>query len=203
MKPAVIRKSALDEAAAAIAAGGVIAFPTDTVYGLGCAPADRAAVERIYALKRRDRRKPLILLAADIADLPQPLPAAVQAAAARFFPGALTVLTAAPPGWPPWMLGGGTLLGLRVPDHEGCRELLRRTGPLATTSANSSGEPAYDGSAGAMPAEVDVVLDDGPTRHGIASTVVDLSTDPPRMLRAGAVTAEVFAQWYRSWKNDD
>jgi L-threonylcarbamoyladenylate synthase len=177
-------------ALAALRAGEVIAAATDTVYGLLCDPADATAVDRVYALKRRPSTLELTLLAAaatDLDGLVRWTPAA-ERLAAEFWPGPLSVvlpvgeLRLAVPR-------GGATLSVRVPAHAGLLELLRRSGPLASTSANRHGGVAAM-SAGAIRRDfgddVGVVLGGGHP-GGVASTIIDCSVTPPRVLRDGPI----------------
>jgi len=182
----------LDGAVQAIRQGGVIAIPTDTVYGLACDPANTAAVSRIYAIKRRPDRLELTLLTASLADVEDDvdLGPAARTLAAAYWPGALSIVSTL--RGRRWAIPrDGTTLSVRVPDHPLALELLRRTGPLATTSANRHGEPAPDtaeGVASALGAEVDCVLDGGRSA-GLASTIIDCTTTTPRVLRDGPISA--------------
>ena len=178
----------LDAAVRAIKAGGVIAIPTDTVYGLACDPANAAAVSRIYAIKRRPDRLELTILAASAADIEEDvdLNPAAQTLAAACWPGPLSIICALRSRR--WAVPrDGTTLSVRVPDHPITLELLRRTGPLATTSANRHGQPPC-----LRAAEVHdvfstsvVVFDRGPA-NGQPSTVVSLVGEV-QCLREGAV----------------
>jgi L-threonylcarbamoyladenylate synthase len=182
----------LDAAVRAIKAGGVIAIPTDTVYGLACDPANAAAVSRIYAIKRRPDRLELTILAASAADIEEDvdLNPAAQTLAAACWPGPLSIICALRSRR--WAVPrDGTTLSVRMPDHPITLELLRRTGPLATTSANRHGEPPADTAAGVAAAigkEVNLVLDGGPSA-GLASTIIDCTTTTPRVLRDGPISA--------------
>ncbi len=182
----------LDGAVQAIRRGGVIAIPTDTVYGLACDPANPAAVSRIYAIKRRPDGLELTLLTASLADVEDDvdLSPAARTLAAAYWPGALSIVsTLRSRRWA--IPRDGSTLSVRVPDHPIALELLRRTGPLATTSANRHGEPAPDTAEGvtaALSAEVDCVLDGGRSA-GLASTIIDCTTTTPRVLRDGPISA--------------
>jgi len=192
---------ALVEAARILAAGGVIAFPTDTVYGLACDLFNEEAVDRIYRIKARPAYLPLIAMLAEAEAWPQvssSLPDSARRFMARFWPGPLTIIVPARKDIPAIVLGGGETIGMRIPDHDIARQLLRLAGrPLATTSANLSGQPA------ACIAEevekqigdaVDLILDAGPCPGGQASTVVDCTVEPPKILREGPVTAEMLSR---------
>ncbi len=184
-----------------VAAGGVVAIPTDTVYGLACHPDDAAAAERIYAIKRRPAGLELSLLAAtreDAETFGSLTPAAARLADA-FWPGALSlVVPLRAPRHPAIPRHGDTIM-VRVPAHPLTRDLLARTGPLASTSANRHGEPAAATAEQAAVLEVDAVLDGGPAA-GQASTIIDCSVDPPRLLRAGPLGAAELSPYLEgSW----
>lgn len=175
--------------------GAVAIVPTDTVYGLVCCADRPDAIARIYALKGRPRREPLILLiaaAAQMSEYAADLPPAAHKLAAAAWPGPLTLVVRAGPSVPPVILGGGETVGLRVPDHPALLAILRRCGvAFASTSANRHGEPPPADAAAALAALVaspDFIVDAGPARHGAPSTVVDCTMTPPRVLRAGAFT---------------
>jgi L-threonylcarbamoyladenylate synthase len=180
----------LEAAVAALRAGEVIAVATDTVYGLVCDPADAAAVDRVYLLKRRPADLELTLLTADAADLgglvewTQPALALAKA----FWPGPLSLVLSVAQRRLAVPRSGSTL-SVRVPDHAQLRELLRRSGPLASTSANRHGDPPATSAAAVrrrFGAEVAVVLRGG-RPGGIASTIIDCSVTPPRVLRDGPI----------------
>lgn len=170
--------SGIARAAALVKRGQVIAFPTDTVYGLMALPT---AADRIYRAKRRPAAKQLIAMAASVADLRRLVRITPQAAAYAHdhWPGPLTIVLPA--------LQGGTL-GVRVPDHQVALALLLAIGePVLTTSANRSGEPPAL-TAGEVELEgVAAVLDGGPAPGGVPSTVIDLTEAEPRLIRAGPV----------------
>jgi L-threonylcarbamoyladenylate synthase len=182
----------LAAAAAAIQAGGVVAYPTDTVVGLGCDARNPAAVARLLAIKGRDDEKGLpVLIAAieDAADLAEVTPDLLRLAE-EFWPGALTIVTAALPGQPGGLMAADGTIGLRVPDLVLTRRLIERfDGPIVGTSANRSGEPPAR-SAGAieptLAAAIDYILD-GESGGEAPSTVITLATRPPRLLRPGPV----------------
>jgi len=173
--------------------GELVAFPTDTVYGIGCRTGDEAALSRIYAAKRRDPEKAIPWLVGSMADIGPGFRADDRAArlADRFWPGAVTLVLAA--------TDGSATQAFRVPAHDVTLSLLAATGPLAVTSANRSGEPetldADDVSiAFADGDEPSAILDGGRVPGGVASSVVDLSGPVPRLLREGAVSrAEIEA----------
>jgi L-threonylcarbamoyladenylate synthase len=175
-------------------AGGIVAMPTDTVYGVGVALDAPDGLARLFAAKDRPLDKAIVLLVADIEEAAAVgvLSAAARALAERFWPGGLTLVLAQAPGaqLPAVLTGGAMTIGVRVPDHDCPRELARALGPLPVTSANLSGRPEPRDAAGVLAAlgrRVDLVLDGGPARGGVPSTVVDCSGPEPRVLRAGAI----------------
>ena len=186
------------EAARQIAAGKVVAFATDTAYGLGARPDDPAAIEAIYALKGRPAHMPLILLAADARDFAGWADLGRSELAERlsreFWPGPLTLVVTAGPRSPRRIATPEGTVGVRIPAHPAARSLLQLTGPLATTSANRSGGPSPR-SAGDVEQQLGdddllaLVLDAGPTYHAADSTVLSLA-GAPRILRSGALSAE-------------
>jgi L-threonylcarbamoyladenylate synthase len=164
-----------------VRSGGVVAFPTDTVYGLGAAADDEVARRRIYRLKGRPAGLPLILMVAAESQLEGwvHVDSRAEEMMRRWWPGPLTLILHA--------LGGGTL-GVRIPKHKAALGLLRAAGPMMTTSANLHGlDPAMTAEeAGALPG-VAAVLDGGKAPGGIASTVLDLTGPEPHVLREGAI----------------
>jgi L-threonylcarbamoyladenylate synthase len=173
--------------------GELVAFPTDTVYGIGCRTGDDAALSRIYEAKRRDPEKAVPWLIGSMAAIGSKFRADDRAArlAERFWPGAVTLVLPAS--------DGSATQAFRVPAHDVALALLAATGPLAVTSANRSGEPetldADDVSiAFADSDEPSAILDGGRVPGGVASSVVDLSGPVARLLREGAVSrAEIEA----------
>ncbi len=193
---------AIAAAADLLQEGGLVAFPTETVYGLGADATQDRAVARIYAAKGRPEFNPLIvhLWSAHLAAEYAILDARAEALAARFWPGPLTLVVARAPGCPLSLLvsAGLDTVALRVPAHPVAQALLRRAHvPVAAPSANASGrlsptraEHVIEG----LGAAVDVILDGGPTPGGLESTVLDMTADPPLLLRPGLVTqAEIEA----------
>lgn len=185
----------------ALRGGGIVAIPTDTVYGLGIALSTPGGIERLFAVKRRPPEKGIALLLADAAqaaELSVETPTS-GALAAAFWPGGLTLVLEQRAGvaLPEALTGGASTIGVRVPDHPSPRALARALGPLPVSSANVSGEPEAATAAEILALlgdELDLVLDGGPARGGAPSTVVDASTDRPRILRAGAITRQRLAE---------
>src|SRR6185437_12559346 len=187
---------ALAEAARAMREGGVVAFPTDTVYGVGTAGFHREGIARIFSLKGRTAEKALPVLVADAHDLARVV-ATVSSQAlgliAWFWPGPLTLVLPRHPDLPPEIAPGQTTVGVRLPEHEQLRALIRLVGsPLASSSANLSGSPpARDAQTvrNYFPTGLAAILDGGPVSGGIPSTVLNLSDpDRPTVLREGGVS---------------
>ena len=187
-------EGALPEAVAVLKGGGLVVYPSDTVYGLGAAASDERAVERAFAVKGRDAVKALSLLLADAADL-EPLCAEVPVLARvlsdRYWPGPLTLVLRRSPAFHSAALGGGDTIAVRVPGHPFLRELIRTLGePITGTSANRSGRPACRSAEEAeqeLGDAVDLIIDGGPSRAGLESTVVDVTRGLPVVLREGAI----------------
>jgi L-threonylcarbamoyladenylate synthase len=189
-----------EEARRALEGGGVVALPTDTVYGIAVALATPGGIERLFAAKSRPPDKAIALLLSDAeqaAEIGEITPAASELARA-FWPGGLTLVVRRRLDRPlPAALTGGALapgaiptVGLRVPDHDAPRELARSLGPLPTTSANRSGEPEArdaDEIERLLGGALELILDGGPARGGPASTVVDVTGGVPRIVRSGAI----------------
>ena len=185
------------EAVVVLRAGGIVALPTDTVYGIAVALETPGGVEALFAAKRRPPDKGIMLLLADVAQAPTigQWPPAAAALAKAFWPGGLTVIVPQrlDVPLPPALTGGAPTIGMRVPDHATPRAMAAAVGPLPTTSANGSGLPeARDAKeiVAQLGDAVALVLDGGPAHGGPASTVVDCTMDPPRILRVGAVPVE-------------
>lgn len=190
------RSAALEAATMAVRNGGLVVLPTDTVYGVGADAFDATAVQRLLDAKGRgrDMPPPVLISAAVTADaLARTIPGYARALIEAFWPGPLTLVLPQQPSLA-WDLGDtrGTV-ALRMPDHELTRALLERTGPLAVSSANLTGQPAALDAADAdrmLGDAVEVVLDGGPSPRGEASTIVDATGDQGRILRAGALSLE-------------
>ena len=186
--------STLDRAVERLRHGGLVAYPTDTVYGLGAAADNDDAIRRLFEVKGRspDKALPLLLASADqVEGVAAVVPPVARRLMAAFWPGGLTVVLLRAPSYRSLALGGGDTVAVRVPDHPVPRQLIERLGgPLTGTSANRSGSPAPLTAAEVrrqLGGRVDVVIDGGPCAGGVESTVVDCTVDPPRLLRQGAV----------------
>jgi L-threonylcarbamoyladenylate synthase len=184
---------ALDDAARALRAGGVVAYPTETFYGLGALARDARAVARLAAAKGRPEGKPLPLVAADLAavEAVAVLGPLARRLAARFWPGPLTLVVPARPGLAAEIAAGTGTVGVRLPGSEVARALAAAAGgAIVSTSANLSGAPPVARAEDldpALRARLDAVLDAGPAPGGLPSTVVALDAAGARLVRAGAV----------------
>ncbi len=175
-----------------VRAGGVIAYPTDTFYGLGADPRDPEAVRRLFTIKGREAGQPILLLLHDRSEVAAWASAVTPSAERlmdRFWPGPLTLVFPATPHVLPGLTGGGGTIGLRVPGNELTRELLRHLGTALTgTSANRSGgrDPrTVKEVMREVGDRVDLILDGGVTTGDRPSTVVDVTVEPPRIIRQG------------------
>ena len=184
------------EAATILRAGGLVAFPTETVYGLGAHALDARAVRGIFEAKRRPADDPLIVHLAAADQIEQIAVGNVVSArlAKRFWPGPLTLVLPKRPSVPPEVTAGLQTVAVRVPAHAVAQALLLASGmPLAAPSANLFGRPSPTRAAHVLEdldGRIDAVLDGGPTTVGVESTIVDVSCTPPRLLRPGGLAAE-------------
>ena len=191
----------LDEAARIIRAGGIVAVPTDTLYGLAVDPFSDAAVARVFAVKGRAAERGLPLIAADADQITSTLgalPPIARALADVFWPGPLTLLLDAPATLAAEVSGGTGRVGVRVPAHDVARAICRACASVVTaTSANVSGEPAVndpDEVERTLGPRIDALIDAGQTHGGPPSTIVDVTGSTPRLVRLGAVAwTEVLA----------
>ncbi len=187
-----LSKEDYEAVCAALDAGRLIVYPTDTLYGLGCDPFDERAVERAYELKRRPAMQPIALALASPDQVPlyghmTPLASRV---CARHLPGPVTVLLRATTAAPPALVSSEGLVGIRVPDHAVAQAIARAFGPITTTSANLHGGPSpatCDEARDQLGDAVELYVDCGPTRHGRESTIVDLSGASAKVIREGAL----------------
>jgi L-threonylcarbamoyladenylate synthase len=192
---------AIEEAVQLLKAGGLVAFPTDTVYGVGAHAFLPKAVEKIYQVKGRPLSKaiPLLLASAEsLTQVAQDITPETWLLTKKFWPGALTVVLHRKPVVPDIVTGGGPTVALRVPDHPFALRLIRAVGtPLATTSANLTGYPdprTAQEVVDYLEGRIDLILDGGRCPGGIPSTVVDLTSTPPAIVRTGAISHEELEQ---------
>lgn len=197
MRTEILREDGLERAAGILKMGGLVAVPTETVYGLAANGLDPAAVERIYQVKERPPRKPINLLIPDmdaVETLCLDIPRAAYSLAERFWPGPLTMILKKTPRVPDIVTAGGATVGVRCPDHPLTLRLLRLCAlPLATPSANPHARPSpkdlesvlryFDG-------RIECAVDGGPCSVGMESTILDLSGEAWRILRQGGLPRE-------------
>ena len=202
--PGAPQRDAIQEAAKWILNGGVVAIPTDTVYGLACDPFRADAVARVFAVKGRAAERALPLVASNAAQVAAhlgTLPPLGARLAERFWPGPLTLIVAAPASLVRDVTGDTGTVGVRVPADEVARAIAAACGrPITATSANLSGEPATgspDEVERTLGDRVDLLIDTGPTRGGPPSTIVDVTSAEPRLVRAGAIAWDEIHTWLR------
>jgi len=175
--------------------GGLVAFPTDTVYGVGALAFDGKTVESIYVAKDRPIEKAIPVLIGDHEDMEKvgmDIPAIAYKLASRFWPGPLTIVIPKAPTLPESVSATATV-GVRVPDHEVARAILRAAGPMAVTSANISGQPSpstADEVFIQLGGRIDMILDGGITPGGVPSTVADCTGEAIKILREGPISLE-------------
>ncbi len=194
--PSAANPHQVAELAAVLLADGVIAYPTETFYGLGAAGLSAPAVARIYKLKRREEGKALSLIVSDLgmvlelAESPSP---AFQALAQEFWPGPLTLVIKAAPTLPQFLTGPGGTVAVRIPPVTWIRDLVEEISqPLTATSANISGHGEISDPAdvaAVFDGRVELIVDGGLTPGGAASTIVDVTGSPARILREGVIPA--------------
>ncbi len=196
MKTEILSPAQLDLAAHLLRDHQLVAFPTDTVYGLGTLAFDGATVAKLYAAKDRPIEKAIPILIGDLDQLDQiaiEIPLIAHKLIDRFWPGALTLVLKKQPNLPIEVTATETI-GVRMPDLDLTRKLIRLTGPLAVTSANRSSGP-NPRSAPEVLAQlqdrIDAVIDGGSTPGTVPSTVIDCTQSPPTLLREGAIAAQV------------
>jgi L-threonylcarbamoyladenylate synthase len=184
----------------ALRRGGIVAVPTDTVYGIGVALHADRGIERLFEVKRRppDRAIVLLLAGAEQAAEVGEFGATARVLAAAGWPGGLTLVLPQRPDvvLPDVLTGGAATIGVRLPDHPAPRALAASVGPLAVTSANLSGAPTASTAEAIfedLGEGLDLILDGGPARGGVPSTVIDCSVERPRVLREGAIPAAALA----------
>ena len=192
---------ALLPAAEILQKGGLVAFPTETVYGLGANGLDAEAAKAIYAAKGRPSDNPLILHVADFAEiekLAHDISDTARKIIAAFCPGPITIILNRNRIVPDAVTGGLDTVGIRMPNHEIARELIRLAGvPLAAPSANTSGRPSPTTAQAVLAdlqGKIGAVVDGGSCKFGLESTIVDCTSEVPTVLRPGAITLEMLAE---------
>ncbi len=193
--------SALKRAGGILREGGLVAFPTETVYGLGADALNPEAVQKIYLAKGRPSDNPLIVHIADeqaLAPLVSEIPTQAEQLMEKFWPGPLTLVLPRSPRIPDRVTGGLATVAVRMPDHPVALALLKEAGvPVAAPSANLSGRPSPTTAQHVwqdLAGRVEMIIDSGPVGVGVESTVLDLTTETPMILRPGGVTAEELEQ---------
>jgi L-threonylcarbamoyladenylate synthase len=188
------------KAIATLRGGGIVAMPTDTVYGVGVALEAEDGLPRLFAAKDRPLDRAIVLLVADIGQVEKVgvMTPEARILAERFWPGGLTLVLrqVEGSGLPAVLTAGSSTIGVRLPDHDCPRALARELGPLPVTSANLSGRSDTRDAEAVLEQlgrRIDLVLDGGRTGGGVPSTVVDCSGELPRVLRAGAIGLETVA----------
>jgi len=185
--------------------GGVIAFPTDTVYGLGADAFNSTAVERIYEIKNRPKHRQLPLLIADVERLTilaEPIPAIAWFLARRFWPGGLTLVLSKTDSLPVYLASGPTM-AVRVPNHPVCLALIQHLGnPITGTSANISGQPTAltaEEVGQQLGGKIDLIINGGKCPGGKESTVVDVTHEAPVILRQGIIPSYEIDKAYKEY----
>lgn len=188
-------KETLTETSRILREGGIIAFPTETFYGLGVDARQEAAVEKIFRIKGRNVRDPVSVIVdseEEVIPLVTAIPEAARFLMKKFWPGPLTLVFCAAPPVSSHLTGGTGKIGIRVSSHTVARVLAKRlSGPLTATSANLSGGQECTTAADVIHIfgdRLDAIIDGGPTPGGMGSTVLDVTVHPPLVLRAGAVS---------------
>ena len=191
----------IDEAVSVLSGGGVVAIPTDTLYGIAAAALDESAVQRVFDVKERGLSTPLPLFVSDVDDFHEfglRVPDVARELAAAFWPGKLTIVVERSSRVPDIVTGGLDTVGLRIPDHPVPREIVARlAAPITATSANISGQPPLTSAEQVLRHlrdRLDLVVDGGRLRPSKPSTVIDVTRNPCRILRQGAVTPERIGQ---------
>ena len=185
--------SQIQQALAVLKNGGILAFPTDTVYGLGALAFDSAAIESIYVAKDRPIEKAIPILIGDLSNLDQiadNIPDMALRFAARFWPGPLTCIVPKKQTLPPAISATFTV-AVRIPNHADALALLRAAGPMAVTSANISGQPSPSTAEevyAQLNSRIPLILDGGKTPGGVPSTLVDCTGNEPIILREGPIS---------------
>ncbi len=187
--------TAIREAADVLLHGGIAAIPTDTVYGFAASAFDNTAINRLYQIKDRSHNKSIAVLLGDSSqahEIAQDFPEKARRLAEKYWPGALTIIIRKKAGLPV-DLSSNELIGLRIPDLDITRDLIRLTGPLAVTSANISGEPpakSVEDFSAVLGPHLDIIIDNGPSHGGIPSSVINCDADPAAILREGAISGK-------------
>jgi len=192
-----------DRAISILKSGGLIALPTDTVYGLAADPWNGEAISQLFKVKSRSELESIPVLLRGVAaidEIAMDVPGRVRTIAEKFWPGPLTIVVRRKSDLPSEISATDTI-GVRAPDHEFAMALLKMYGPIAATSANLSGQPAATSAeqvASSLSGMIDLIVDGGKSAGGVSSTVVDFTANPPVLLREGPISLESVL---RVWEN--
>ncbi|PKN36548.1 MAG: threonylcarbamoyl-AMP synthase [Deltaproteobacteria bacterium HGW-Deltaproteobacteria-2] len=191
----------LSRAAEILAGGGIIAYPTETFYGLGADATNEKAIKKIFAVKGRNFKNPISLIIGkpeDTYTLVRDIPESAQKLMAAFWPGALTIVFQASDKIPPLLTAGSGKIGLRISSHPIALKIIQKLKkPLTATSANLSGLPECSLASEVIKQigdKVDAILDGGKTQGGKASTIIDVTCDPPVILREGTISRQIIEE---------
>ena len=192
----------LTRAAEILSSGGIIAYPTETFYGLGADATNEKAIQKIFAVKGRDFKNPIALIIAqtdDICSLVQNVPQTAKKLMAELWPGALTIVFFAADNVSPMLTAGSGKIGLRVSSHPGAQGIVQKLGrALTATSANLSGAPECVSStdvASQLGDQIDAIIDLGNTPGTIGSTIIDVTGNTPVILREGAISRKIIRKY--------
>jgi L-threonylcarbamoyladenylate synthase len=188
---------AISRAVSILESGGIVAFPTESFYGLGARATDEAALQRLILVKKRDPAVPILILISSLDDLATyaaSIPRKALELGMRFWPGGLTLVLEASPGLSSLLTAGTGKIGIRIPGHPLAHALSRALdAPITGTSANISGRPPCTGADQVVECfgeQIDLILDGGTTEGTRPSTVLDVTTTPPLLIREGIIKAE-------------
>jgi len=194
-------KKVLSRAAEILAGGGIIAYPTETFYGLGVDATNEKAIEKIFAVKGRDLKNPISLIIGkpdDIYPLVKNVPETAKILMAAFWPGALTIVFQASDKISPLLTAGSGKIGLRISSHPIALKIVQKLKkPLTATSANLSGTPECSLASEVIKQigdKIDAILDWGETQGGKASTIIDVTCDPSVILREGTISRKIIEE---------
>lgn len=186
----------IDEAVAILKSGGVIAFPTETFYGLGADARNEAAIEKIFGIKGRDFKNPILVVIGDVRHLEtlaDDVPDEARKLMSRFWPGPLTIVFRAAPSVSPKLTAGSGKIGIRLTSHPVAMKISKRLGgPVTATSANLSGAPECSSAVeviSQLEGKIGGIVDGGQTPGGKGSTIVDATVSPVKVLREGVIPA--------------
>jgi L-threonylcarbamoyladenylate synthase len=197
MKTKLLKEKDIEKAAHILKKGGVVAFPTETVYGLGANALDKKATNKIFIAKGRPKDNPMIVHISgkkELYKIARKIPEKAKKLMEKYWPGPLTIILKKNKLIPCEVTAGLDTVAIRYPKHKIAQKLIKTSGfPIAAPSANKSGRPSPTEAKHVMEdlmGKIDAIIESGPTKHGLESTVIDLTVDPPQILRPGAITKE-------------